>query len=90
MPYKAQNMMVIMLDPHFQALHIVKTLVGHGNVIKLAFENDAKIVIPLLMVCLEWLNLSIVAIVIANDDVRLELEENILGWGPQLKIRLEH
>jgi hypothetical protein len=52
--------------------------VGRGNVIKLAFENDVKIVIPLLMVCLEWLNPSIVAIVITNDDVKLELEENIL------------
>jgi hypothetical protein len=56
--------------------------VGRGNVIKLAFENDVKIVIPLLMVCLEWLNPSIVAIVITNDDVKLELEENILEWGP--------
>ncbi len=42
------------------------------------------------MVCLEWLNPSIVTIVIANDDVRLKLEENILGWGSQLKIHLEH
>jgi hypothetical protein len=42
------------------------------------------------MVCLEWLNPSIVTIVIANDDVKLELEENILGWELQLRIHLEH
>ncbi len=31
------------------------------------------------MVCFEWLNPSVVAIVITDDDVRLELEENIFG-----------
>ncbi len=35
----------------------------------------------------DWscVNPSIVAIVRTDDDVKLELEENILGWGPQLK-----
>lgn len=31
------------------------------------------------MVCFEWLNPSVVTIVITDDDVRLELEENIFG-----------
>ncbi len=60
-------------------------LVGRGNVIRLASKYDVKIVIPLLMVCFEWLNPSTIAIVRADDDVRLELEENILGWGLQLR-----
>jgi hypothetical protein len=79
-------MMAIMLDPHFQALHTVKCLVGHGNVIRLASKYDVKIVIPLLMLCFEWLNPSIVAIVKADDDVRLEFEENILGWGASIEV----
>jgi hypothetical protein len=78
-------MMAIMLDPHFQALHIVKSLVGRGNAIRLASKYDVKIMIPLLMVCFEWLNPSTDAMVKTDDDVKLELEDNILGWGLQLK-----
>jgi hypothetical protein len=59
--------------------------VGHGNVIRLASKYDVKIVIPLLMVCFGWLNLGTTTIVKTDDDVRLELEENILGWVPQLR-----
>jgi hypothetical protein len=46
-------MMAIMLDPHFKILHIVESLVGCENVIKLASEYNDKIVILLLMVCFE-------------------------------------
>jgi len=53
---KVHNMMAIMLDPHFKSLHIVEDLLGHGNAIRLAIKYDAKIVIPFLMVCFEWLN----------------------------------
>ncbi len=44
---QGHNMIAIMLDPCFKALRIVESLVGHGNVIILASEYDAKIVIPL-------------------------------------------
>ncbi len=44
------NMMVIMLDQCFKALHIVENLVGCGNTILLAFEYDVKVVIPFLIV----------------------------------------
>jgi hypothetical protein len=58
---------------------------GTWDVIKLAFEYDAKIVFPLLMVCFEWLNPSTIVVVIADDDVRLELEENIFGVGASIE-----
>jgi flagellar biosynthesis protein FliR len=44
---QGHKMFVIMLDPCFKALRIVESLVGHGNVIILAYEYDAKFVIPL-------------------------------------------
>jgi hypothetical protein len=44
---QGHNTIAIMLDPCFKALRIVESLVGHGNVIILAFEYDAKIMIPL-------------------------------------------
>jgi hypothetical protein len=53
-------MMAIMLDPCFKFLHVVDNLLGHGNAIWLAITYDARIVIPPLMVCFEWLNLTII------------------------------
>jgi hypothetical protein len=44
---QGHNMIIIMLDPCFKVSCIVESLVGCGNVIILAFEYDAKIVIPL-------------------------------------------
>jgi hypothetical protein len=41
------------MDPCFKALRIVENLVECKNAIKLASKYDAKIVIPLLMVCFE-------------------------------------
>jgi hypothetical protein len=81
-------MMTIMLDPHFKSLHIVEDLLGHGNAIRLAIEYDAKIVIPFLMVCFEWLNpITISASTFATtvDVVVEEFEEICLVWRPQLK-----
>jgi hypothetical protein len=75
-------MMAIMLDPHFKSLHIVDDLLGHGNAIRLAIEYDAKIVIPLLMVCFEWLNpIAISASTVATivNVVVEEFEENMFG-----------
>jgi hypothetical protein len=74
-----------MLDPCFKDLRIVKNLVGCGNVVRLAFEYDAKIVILLLTVCFEWFNPNIVAIATTKDDARLEFEENMFRVGPQLR-----
>jgi hypothetical protein len=82
---EAHNMMVIMLDPHFKALSIVEGLVGCRNAIKLASKYDAKVVIPLLMVCFEWLNPSGITIITIVDDVGLELEKNMFGIGTSIE-----
>jgi hypothetical protein len=79
-----------MLDPCFKALCIVKNLVGCGNVVRLASEYDAKIVILLLTMCFEWFNPNIIAIATTKDDVGLEFEENMFGVGLQLKNLFEH
>ncbi len=50
---QAHNMMAIMLDPRFKALHIVENLVGCENAIQLTFKYDVKVVVPLLMVCFD-------------------------------------
>ncbi len=78
--------MVIMLDTHFKALRIVESSVGCGNTMWLTFEYNAKVVILLLMVCFEQLPAPIaIASTTTTNDVRLEFEENMFGWGPQLK-----
>jgi hypothetical protein len=46
-------MMVIILDPRFKLLHVVKNLVGHGITIWLVFKYDVKVVIPFLMMCFD-------------------------------------
>jgi len=78
-------MMAIMLDPHFNALWIVESLVVRKNAIRLASKYDDKIVILLLMVCFEQLNLSIVVVVTTTNDEKLELEENMFGMGASIK-----
>jgi hypothetical protein len=78
-------MMAIMLDPHFKALWIVEGLVGCGNVIRLTSKYDAKVVIPLLMVCFEWLNPNTIGVITTIDDVRLELEKYIFGVGTSIE-----
>jgi hypothetical protein len=86
-------MMAIMLDPCFKILHIVESLVGCDNVIKLAFEYNDKIVNLLLMVCFEYLNPSTIIVVVVVDDVRLELQKNMFGVGAlvdQLRILFMH
>jgi len=49
-------MITIMLDPCFKVLHVVENFMGCGDVIELTFKYDIKVVIPLLMVCFDWLN----------------------------------
>jgi len=82
---QAHNMVVIMLDPCFKVLHIVENLVGHGNAIRLAYEYDVQVVVPLLMVCFDWLNLIAITFVVVVDFVglELELEKNMFSVGPQ-------
>jgi len=81
----AHNMMAIMLDPRFNALWIVESLVVHRNVIRLTSKYDDKIVIMLLMVCFEQLNLSIVVVVTTTNDEKLELEENMFRIGASIE-----
>ncbi len=52
---QAYNMMAIMLDLYFKLLCVVKNLVGCGSTIQMKFKYDIKIVIPLLMVCINKL-----------------------------------
>jgi hypothetical protein len=50
-------MVAIMLDFRFKYLRIVENYVSHGgSIFCLAFEYDAKVVIPLLMGCFDRLN----------------------------------
>ncbi len=78
--------MAIMLDPSFNTLQIVKSLVGQGNVIQLAFEYDAcKVVSSFLIMCFERLNLNTIAYATTIDDVGLELEENMFGVGASIE-----
>ncbi len=81
----SSQMMVIMLEPHFKTLHIMKSLVGCGNANWLAFEYDAKDVIPLLMVCFEWLNPNTIAFVTTTNDMELEFDENVFEMGALIK-----
>jgi hypothetical protein len=62
-------MMAIMFDPCFKALHIAENLVGRRNAFQLAYEYDVKVVVPLLMVCLDLLNPDVGTFVIATIDV---------------------
>jgi len=87
---QVHNMMLIMLDTHFKALQIVESLVGCRNAIRLTFEYDAKVVILLLMVCFEWLNPIAIASATTTNVVRLEFEEDMFGWRPQLRNVFEH
>jgi hypothetical protein len=49
------NMMAITLDLYFKLLCVVKNLVGGGSTIQMKSKYDIKIVIPLLMVCINKL-----------------------------------
>jgi len=80
--------MAIMLDPHFKSLRVMENLLGRGNAIRLAIEYDARIVIPLLMVCFEQLNPYIVvnaSIVTITVDVGEDFEENMFDVGASIK-----
>ncbi len=78
-------MMAIVLEWHFKALRIMKCLVGCENAIWLAYEYDAKVVIPLLMMCFEWLNPNTIVFATTTNDVELEFDENMFGMGALIK-----
>jgi len=61
--------MVIILDPRFKLLHVVKNLVRHGIAIWLVSKYDVKVVIPFLMMCFDRLNLIANAYVVTSFDV---------------------
>ncbi len=76
-----------MLDLQFKSLPIVKNLVGHGNVIQLAFEYDLKAIIPLLMVCFETLNPTKLAHILVI--MTLKKKVTCLGLENMLRSLLE-
>jgi hypothetical protein len=86
---QGHNMLAIMSVPQFKSLPVVKNLVGHGNVIQLAFEYDLKAMIPFLMVCFETLNPTTK---LAHILVLMTLKKKItcLGLENLLKSFLEH
>ncbi len=53
---QVHSMFAIMLDLQFKHLRVVKNYVGQGNVIRLAYEYNAKVVIPFHMICFHQLN----------------------------------
>jgi len=52
-------MFTIMLDPHFKCLRGVENNVGCEDYIRLAYEFDANVIIPLLILVFEILNCTI-------------------------------
>jgi len=75
------------LDPRFKTLRIVENLVGCGNVVRLAFKYDIKVVVLLLMVCFDQLNPIAITSIVAIDFARLELElqENMFSVGASIE-----
>jgi hypothetical protein len=47
------NIFAIMFDPHFKSLQFMGNYERCGEAICFAFEYDAKVVIPLLMICFD-------------------------------------
>jgi len=80
-PQNVHNMFVIMLDPYFKSLQVVKNYVAHGEIICFAFEYDGKITIPLLMTCFDRLNpISQACTIIVDVHVfQFEKENNMFG-----------
>ncbi len=56
-----------MLDPHFKFLQVVENYKGHGEAIRFVAKYDAKVVIPLLMICFDRLNPISQTCVVAID-----------------------
>ncbi len=53
---QVHNMLVIMLGLRFKHLRVMKNYVGQRNAISFAYEYDAKVIIPLHMICFHGLN----------------------------------
>ncbi len=53
----------------------------------MASKFDVKVVVPLLMVCFDWLNPTAITFVVVVDFARLEfeLEENMFGAGVSIE-----
>jgi hypothetical protein len=52
-----------------QVVACCENLVGHGIAIWLVSKYDVKVVIPLLMMCFDWLNFIVNAYVVTSLDV---------------------
>jgi hypothetical protein len=69
-------MIAIMLDLCFKFLRIVENYVSRGgSIFCLAFEYDAKVVIPLLMACFDRLNPTSRACATTNDVPNSQFEK---------------
>ncbi len=76
----------IMLDPRFKALLIMANLVGHENAIRLAFEYDVKVVVPLLTICFDRLNpVASTFAIVAINVTWPKLEANMFRVGASIE-----
>ncbi len=69
------NMIAIMLDPHFKSLQVVENYEGHEEAIHFAFEYDAKVAIPLFIICFDRFNPISQTCVIAIDVLIFQFEK---------------
>ncbi len=74
-----------MLNPRFKSFQVVESLVGCGEAIQLAFQDDLKAIIPLLMTCFATLNCIIECWTFVSHSDALENEGNVFGVGASFK-----
>ncbi len=76
-------MLALVLDPRFKSLKVVENYVGHGACIPFVVEQDANVVIPLLMIVFEVLNpiVQACAIEVVGFGDFNEEDNNIFGVG---------
>lgn len=55
---KVHNMLVLILDPHFKSLDVMKVVVGRAKLIQVVVEFDTKTLMPLLVATFQFLNPS--------------------------------
>jgi len=88
---QVHNMFATMLNPTFKSLQAVENLVGCGEAIQLAFEDDLKVIIPLLMTCFATINPIIECwMFVSHSDVNLKMKVMCLGLEHPLSNLLGH
>jgi hypothetical protein len=104
-PNKTHNMFVLMLDPCFKCLDVVKAFVGWEKVMEMVVEYDTKSLVPLLVATFHLQNLgsidpidalvvtnrnSIFGQVTSNGATLQGLLKNEISLFHHLHVKLEH